>query len=956
MREQRARPSARRPAAGRLDATRSPSCSARVEDVYVDELLEALDRRARARDARRSTSVEVGASVRGSLALERDRARLGARCTGATTSCRRTSSSSSCPCSATGWCSAPAFLAETRQLTRDEALARVRDALPRARARRRARTGRRRGAPARRAVAVPRASSRRAFPLVPRRRLAALPFGDAPSARRGRGTDVAGSRAYVRATRSRRSTGARQRAPLGRARRRRVRRPRALRRGGAARRRRLDRRPSMALYPRAVAVARRSRRRCAPRRARSSRARVAARGAVGYLDYAGAGARRRAVLARRRARPRAWAVDRARGRGAPASTRRTTRSRAALELLAPRPRRARRPAASSSSSPTSSAAAAARSWLTRRALAGTSCRSSSRTRSGSRASRASAVSSSRSPTRATGSALEVRLTRREARERRGRERGAPAPRCSTAFAAARPRPGAARHERPGEVDRAFLEWAEAPPRAARGGAGERHALLSRVGAVRLAALGWRPRPRPLACRRRRRSALVGRASATSCPATRRRSSTGTRRVEPQRSRVAPGFAPLRSALGAARRHAVGRHGQICATTCQCLTDALRAAAPVARRARAARHRDGPRPATRAAGRAWPRLRSCRACRRAVATAASVQRRRPPPPATVPRRVAGALVGRSGRRRRCCSLARRARARRPSSSRRRRRAIGARRPRDAARARARAHARVAGRARRPTGARRSAARARSRRGAGAELARRRRRSPGRGAQPDAGRVDALADERRAERARHEPRRASRSPTRAAAGRCAAHDASSASLLGGRARWRSRWPRSLVARHPHEPRACASCPRARTASSCSTSRRASRPTRTRGSARRSTSSPHARPLRPRRLLRRRLRGAAARDARVGAACRSPATSRCRSRATPGIAPTLPGQPVDGRVQRRHAHLARARARALDADPRQARAEPAVCSSATSTTIPATCRTCSRSSRPTGTRGSV
>ena len=35
------------------------------------------------------------------------------------------------------------------------------------------------------------------FPLVPRRRVAGVPFGERPSLRRGRGTDVAGSRPYV---------------------------------------------------------------------------------------------------------------------------------------------------------------------------------------------------------------------------------------------------------------------------------------------------------------------------------------------------------------------------------------------------------------------------------------------------------------------------------------------------------------------------------------------------------------------------------------------------------------------------------------------------------------------------------------------------------------------------------------------------------------------------------------
>lgn len=42
------------------------------------------------------------------------------------------------------------------------------------------------------------ARTRSTFPLVPRYRLSGLPFGGSPSLRRGHGTDVAGSRAYVR--------------------------------------------------------------------------------------------------------------------------------------------------------------------------------------------------------------------------------------------------------------------------------------------------------------------------------------------------------------------------------------------------------------------------------------------------------------------------------------------------------------------------------------------------------------------------------------------------------------------------------------------------------------------------------------------------------------------------------------------------------------------------------------
>jgi uncharacterized protein (DUF58 family) len=40
------------------------------------------------------------------------------------------------------------------------------------------------------------ATARRTFPLVPRRRLTGLPFGDLPSRRRGHGSDIIGTRAY----------------------------------------------------------------------------------------------------------------------------------------------------------------------------------------------------------------------------------------------------------------------------------------------------------------------------------------------------------------------------------------------------------------------------------------------------------------------------------------------------------------------------------------------------------------------------------------------------------------------------------------------------------------------------------------------------------------------------------------------------------------------------------------
>ena len=146
----------------------------------------ALDRRARARDARLVEGVALGASVRGSLTLERT-ARAWALLHGRDYVVPRMSSSSSCPCSAIGSLSTPSFLADTRALGREEALGADPGALPRARP-----------AAARPTGTAERMSARerRTFPLVPRRRLSGLPFGDLPSRRRGHGTEVIGTRPY----------------------------------------------------------------------------------------------------------------------------------------------------------------------------------------------------------------------------------------------------------------------------------------------------------------------------------------------------------------------------------------------------------------------------------------------------------------------------------------------------------------------------------------------------------------------------------------------------------------------------------------------------------------------------------------------------------------------------------------------------------------------------------------
>ena len=90
-----------RPRAGRRRGGGRRRSSMPSKDVYVDPLARALDRRPRPRDARDADGVAVGASVRGSLALERAvrawallrRPRLRRR--------PRTSSGSSCRCSCT---------------------------------------------------------------------------------------------------------------------------------------------------------------------------------------------------------------------------------------------------------------------------------------------------------------------------------------------------------------------------------------------------------------------------------------------------------------------------------------------------------------------------------------------------------------------------------------------------------------------------------------------------------------------------------------------------------------------------------------------------------------------------------------------------------------------------------------------------------------------------------------
>ena len=203
-----------------------------IEDVYVDELVERwivdLVRATRALD-----STAIGASVRGSLALERA-ARAWALM------CDRDYVTPAdvehvfLPVLGHRVAFTPAYLAEMRRHGWDAAL----DALPRRvpRGWRRGRSPATPSSPARR-PAVPVAEP--TFPLVLRRRLIGLAYGAMHSARRGMGSDVAGLAAVPAGGRHRRDRLGRFGATLVRARPGRVHRARAFRRGGAARRPRL---------------------------------------------------------------------------------------------------------------------------------------------------------------------------------------------------------------------------------------------------------------------------------------------------------------------------------------------------------------------------------------------------------------------------------------------------------------------------------------------------------------------------------------------------------------------------------------------------------------------------------------------------------------------------------------------------------------------------------------------
>ena len=156
-----------------------------VEDVYVDELLLRWTVEL-VRATRQVEGVAIGASVRGSLTLERT-ARAWALLHGRDHVVPDDVERLFLPVLGHRLFLTASFLAETRGLRREEALATIRDRCLELAPPPGARLGQRR------AVSV---RERRTFPLVPRRRLTGLPFGDLPSRRRGPGSDVIGSRPY----------------------------------------------------------------------------------------------------------------------------------------------------------------------------------------------------------------------------------------------------------------------------------------------------------------------------------------------------------------------------------------------------------------------------------------------------------------------------------------------------------------------------------------------------------------------------------------------------------------------------------------------------------------------------------------------------------------------------------------------------------------------------------------
>ena len=307
-------------------------------------------------------------------------------------------------------------------------------------------------------------ADRQPFPLVPRWRLTGLPFGEQPSVRRGPGSDVAGSRAYVpgdpvssidwyatarlSAARGREEFVVREHfedeaprvvvvsrppavdEPLRRL------APVALEAGGGRGGRRCDRRQH-ARRPRRGRLPRRGRRRGAPRRAVLA---AAARRSLPVGDH-GTRCRRHVGLA--------------------VGTRSSARLRTCTACAPPCRR-----GASSSSSRTSSSRCPSRRSCVRPRCAGTSCRSSFRTRCGSRASRCCRPWSCRSRTPPPAARWRRGCAAaRCASGRRPTRRGCAG--CWTTSPGSGSSPSLVGSSDPRDVDRAFLEWAERRRRSRR---------------------------------------------------------------------------------------------------------------------------------------------------------------------------------------------------------------------------------------------------------------------------------------------------------------------------------------------------------------------------------------------------------------------------------------------------------------------------------------------------------
>ncbi len=436
------------------------SCRRAVEDVYVDELLERwiveLVRATRAGRRRRRSAPPSAAASRSSA-----RRAPGRSCTAATTSTPRTSSGCSCPCSATGCCLTPAFLAETRGAPRDERSAIVRDrclelAPPPA--------PDWDGKP--RPVAAPRpsepASERRPSRSSRAGGSTGLPFGEQPS-RPPRPRLRRRRLAPVRARRPDRDdrlvrvgpplVGARAATSSSSA----STSPTRRRASSSSR----DRRPSMALYDAVAAVALEAGSRC--RRRRRDRGQRARRARRDRLRRRGRGPRPSLLAAAAcGARPLGDRGSRPGGRLGRAAR----HARARVRPPAPRPRRAAAGELRVRRLRLPRRAARGRPRSGRPPCAGTSSRWWSRTRSGSRASPSCRRSSSRSRTRRRaawsrrGCAAARRRERRLAHERRLRDLLDDLVRMGL-------EPVVIGTSDPVEIDRELLAWSDRRRRAGR---------------------------------------------------------------------------------------------------------------------------------------------------------------------------------------------------------------------------------------------------------------------------------------------------------------------------------------------------------------------------------------------------------------------------------------------------------------------------------------------------------